>query len=430
MSEPYVEKDLGVAPENEEDEYRVEANAALQAGLLPMELMPIEKEHLGESFDILEYFEIRNHMLYLWNSNSQEYLTVQKCMSRLSSKYASLVNRIHGFLEQFGFINTGALKLEASKSPHFNKSEKKKVVVIGAGMSGLATARQLKSFGHEVIVVEGRDRIGGRVCTDYGFGGAVDLGASIITGLVSNPISTVVKQLDTKYHVIRNACPIFTEDGKPLNEELDQRLEFEYNTILEGTDALRGSIAKEAAESAEGGGDDEGEGDDGVSDGAERKEESAAANGDNSSEMEVEETSESTVPTGETTGGGSAEATASSAAGDAMEIDADSEAAAAGEEATKPVEVDSTPSADPQFGTDAWTETQQAVKKDRLAKLSKASDEEIESLNLLDSMHRVAKEMGIEHKPDEAGKWNLCVCMCACVRFGTCICGRLSVSGD
>src|SRR5437867_11703990 len=39
------------------------------------------------------------------------------------------------------------------------------VSVIGAGAAGLATARDLSRAGCEVVVIEARDRIGGRVCT-------------------------------------------------------------------------------------------------------------------------------------------------------------------------------------------------------------------------------------------------------------------------
>lgn len=34
-----------------------------------------------------------------------------------------------------------------------------------SGVSGLAAARQLQSFGCEVVILEGRDRVGGRVVT-------------------------------------------------------------------------------------------------------------------------------------------------------------------------------------------------------------------------------------------------------------------------
>lgn len=34
-----------------------------------------------------------------------------------------------------------------------------------SGVSGLAAARQLQSFGCEVVILEGRDRVGGRIVT-------------------------------------------------------------------------------------------------------------------------------------------------------------------------------------------------------------------------------------------------------------------------
>ncbi len=41
----------------------------------------------------------------------------------------------------------------------------KKVIIIGAGLAGLVAAYELKRAGHEVIILEARDRIGGRVLT-------------------------------------------------------------------------------------------------------------------------------------------------------------------------------------------------------------------------------------------------------------------------
>jgi len=37
------------------------------------------------------------------------------------------------------------------------------VIVIGAGLSGLVAARELETRGRSVLVLEARDRIGGRV---------------------------------------------------------------------------------------------------------------------------------------------------------------------------------------------------------------------------------------------------------------------------
>jgi len=52
------------------------------------------------------------------------------------------------------------------------------VVIIGAGLAGLAAADELKQAGHEVVVVEGRDRVGGRLLTTRLAGVDVDAGAT------------------------------------------------------------------------------------------------------------------------------------------------------------------------------------------------------------------------------------------------------------
>ncbi len=64
-----------------------------------------------------------------------------------------------------------------------------KVVVVGAGMAGLVTARLLHDSGFEVTVLEARDRTGGRVWTDSRIGAPVDLGGSWVHGVEGNPLA-------------------------------------------------------------------------------------------------------------------------------------------------------------------------------------------------------------------------------------------------
>jgi monoamine oxidase len=55
------------------------------------------------------------------------------------------------------------------------------VCVLGAGLAGLTAARRLDQGGREVVVVEARDRVGGRVRTITGSSGvAIDLGGTFI----------------------------------------------------------------------------------------------------------------------------------------------------------------------------------------------------------------------------------------------------------
>jgi monoamine oxidase len=68
------------------------------------------------------------------------------------------------------------------------------IIVVGAGMAGLAAARTLQTAEFSVKILEGRDRIGGRTFTDSSLGVDVDLGAAWIHGPIGNPLTPLAQQ--------------------------------------------------------------------------------------------------------------------------------------------------------------------------------------------------------------------------------------------
>src|SRR3990167_4857700 len=105
-------------------------------------------------------------------------------------------------------------------------------IVIGAGLSGLATAWRLKQKGEEnVLIVEARNRIGGRTHTETvevaGENINVDMGASYIMGVDSNPL---VQYLKTKAKMKFDALVLDEEnaqfyDSGPVSLETARKIE-------------------------------------------------------------------------------------------------------------------------------------------------------------------------------------------------------------
>ncbi|MEM6345810.1 MAG: NAD(P)/FAD-dependent oxidoreductase [Bacteroidota bacterium] len=76
--------------------------------------------------------------------------------------------------------------LLSSHSYPWQKSNAKRVIIVGAGAAGAMAANKLKSHGHDVCVLEARNRTGGRINSNRDWSKTIELGANWIS-YASNP---------------------------------------------------------------------------------------------------------------------------------------------------------------------------------------------------------------------------------------------------
>jgi monoamine oxidase len=105
----------------------------------------------------------------------------------------------------------------------------KTIVVIGAGVAGLAAAQALKAAGATVVVLESRDRIGGRVWTDTSWGAPIELGAAWVHGVKRNPVPALVRSggstlVPTNYddQVVHTTAGVRLKGLAPAEVQLDR----------------------------------------------------------------------------------------------------------------------------------------------------------------------------------------------------------------
>ncbi|KAH9624336.1 hypothetical protein KSS87_006701 [Heliosperma pusillum] len=125
------------------------------------------------------------------------------------------------------------------------------VIVIGAGVAGITAARALVDASIQVTVLESRDRIGGRVCTDYTFGFPVDLGASWLHGVCDeNPLAPLIGRLglplyrtsgdnSVLYDHDLESYALYDTDGNQVPQELVTKVGLAFEDALQ--EAIRES---------------------------------------------------------------------------------------------------------------------------------------------------------------------------------------------
>lgn len=109
-----------------------------------------------------------------------------------------------------------------------------RAIVVGAGFAGLAAAQRLIERGVEVVVLEARDRIGGRVYSVTRDGVTYDMGASWIHGLSGNPMTAFTDELGLARTVTDyDARQDFAAGGKELTGDALESPFVLLDTVLE-----------------------------------------------------------------------------------------------------------------------------------------------------------------------------------------------------
>lgn len=127
------------------------------------------------------------------------------------------------FLQLAGLLMAGAMTRKHTMAA----AAKPRVVIVGAGMAGMAAAHTLSQQGYDPLLLEGRDRIGGRVWTSSQWQGMpVDLGASWIHGVKGNPLTQLAKDAKARTAATNYASSLlYGADGKPITTQGERQLE-------------------------------------------------------------------------------------------------------------------------------------------------------------------------------------------------------------
>lgn len=241
--------------------------AAIASRLPPFALHPLEYKVLRNGVNHLHvttYLNIRNGILLLWRMNHHVSVTRNEAAGcARDPRFFGLAEAAYEILVRFGYINFGVIDIPRCRNnfpyqlpiPEVRR-KRLRIVILGAGMSGLGCARQLDGLfkqyddfltgyedAPEIVILEGRQRIGGRVYSAPLQRDAsdkktckVDLGGQIVTGFNNgNPMSVIIrKQLGIECHELKDAGELYDEvTGGPVSTSLDRRAEGLFNDILD-----------------------------------------------------------------------------------------------------------------------------------------------------------------------------------------------------
>ncbi|CAB3408681.1 unnamed protein product [Caenorhabditis bovis] len=193
----------------------------------------------GSRAGIQVFLHIRNTALRLWLSNPIEELTICDLRGEIQPPFNSdprFIENVHHYLTRNGIINVGKYKRSTGIPQVLGKPDKK-VIVIGAGISGISAALQLISFGFDVTIVEARNRIGGRVHSIVQDGEVMEVGGDTIKNSRSNALTVLIQQLNVEPLAVSDKIPIY-DKGKLVEDTRDRLIANMYCSSREALDVI------------------------------------------------------------------------------------------------------------------------------------------------------------------------------------------------
>lgn len=126
---------------------------------------------------------------------------------------------------------------------------KERILVVGAGAAGLAAARTLHDQGREVVVLEARKRLGGRVWSNRVWPDVtLDMGASWIHGRHGNPLTELAQRYQINTVATNDSITVYQGNGRQLSSAQKNRLEELLDELAEDLGALRARYERQGKE--------------------------------------------------------------------------------------------------------------------------------------------------------------------------------------
>ncbi|KAG6536256.1 hypothetical protein ZIOFF_001307 [Zingiber officinale] len=131
--------------------------------------------------------------------------------------------------------------MKSTNTSFYQKTEARQsrspsAIVIGGEFAGIAAAHALKNAAFQVVLLESRDRIGGRVHTNYSFGFPVDMGAAWLHGVCNeNPLASWIGRFglpiyrtsgdnSVLYDHDLESYALFDDDGHQVPQDLVEKV--------------------------------------------------------------------------------------------------------------------------------------------------------------------------------------------------------------